>query len=86
MRTVVTIAGMRGDHCKRALFTALTPVAGIRTAEVTLGRIVIEHDGAVTEQAVRDAIAVTGYVVSGVTEDRRVLPTMDAALHHTHSF
>ncbi len=80
MRTIVTIAGMRGEHCKRALFTALTPVAGIHTAEVDLGRITVDHDGAVTERDLREAIAVTGYVVAGVTEDRRVLPLMDSAL------
>jgi len=80
MRTVVTIAGMRGDHCKRALFTALTPVAGIHSADVTLGRIIVEHDGTVTEQELRDAISVTGYVIAEVVEERRVLPVMDPSL------
>jgi copper chaperone CopZ len=72
---------MRSDHCKRAVFTALTPVAGIQSASVTLGSVTIEHDGSVTEAALRDAIAVTGYVVSGVVEDRRVLPTAGSPLH-----
>ncbi len=80
MITVVTIAGMRGDHCKRALFTALTPVAGIHAAEVALGRITVEHDGTVTEQELRDAISVTGYVVASVVEERRVLPIMNDSL------
>ena len=80
MRTVVTIAGMRGDHCKRALFTALTPIAGIRSADVALGRITVEHDGTVTEQELRDAISVTGYVIAEVVEERRVLPVMDPSL------
>jgi copper chaperone CopZ len=80
MRTVVNIAGMRGEHCKRALFTALTPVEGIHSATVALGRVTIEHDGRVTEQALREAISVTGYVVASVTEDRRVLPLMDSML------
>jgi copper chaperone CopZ len=78
MRTVVNIAGMRGEHCKRALFTALTPVSGIRSADVSLGRIVIEHDGTVTEEELREAIDVTGYVVSGIVQERRVLPLMDS--------
>jgi copper chaperone CopZ len=77
MRTVVTIAGMRGEHCKRALFTALTPIAGIHSADVTLGRITVEHDGTVTEQELREAISVTGYVIADVVEERRVLPVMD---------
>lgn len=80
MRTVVTIAGMRGDHCKRALFTALTPVAGIHSADVSVGRIIIEHDGTVTEEELRDAIAVTGYVVADVVEERRILPVMDPSV------
>lgn len=80
MRTVVTIAGMRGDHCKRALFTALTPVAGIHSADVTLGRITIEHDGTVTAEELREAISVTGYVIADVVEERRVLPVMDPSL------
>lgn len=84
MKTFVTIAGMRGDHCKRALFTALTPVAGIHSVDVALGRITVEHDGTVSESALRDAISVTGYVVAAVVEDRRTLPILDAVLQ-THS-
>jgi copper chaperone CopZ len=80
MRTVVTIAGMRGEHCKRAIFTALTPVTGIHSVEVMLGRITVEHDGTVTETSLRDAIGVTGYVIADVVEDRRVLPLMNATL------
>lgn len=80
MRTVVTIAGMRGEHCKRALFTALTPIAGIQSADVTLGRITVEHDGTVTEEELREAISVTGYVIADVVEERRVLPVMDPSL------
>ena len=82
MRTVVTVAGMRGEHCRRAIFTALTPVGGIRSAEVMLGRIVIEHDGTVTEAALREAIGVTGYVIANVVEDRRALPMVDDSVPH----
>lgn len=76
MRTTVTITGMRSEHCKRAVFTALTPLNGISWAEVELGSVTVEHDGAVSVDALRDAIAVTGYVVTGGSEDRRVLPVM----------
>lgn len=65
---------MRSEHCKRAVFTALTPLAGIRSAEVQLGVVTIEHDGAVTIDALREAIAVAGYAVMDGTEERRVLP------------
>lgn len=76
MRTTVTIEGMRSEHCKRAVFTALTPLDGVSWAEVELGSVTVEHDGAVTVDALRDAIAVSGYVVTGGSEDRRVLPLM----------
>jgi copper chaperone CopZ len=78
MITIVTIAGMRGEHCKRAVFMALTPVAGIRSAEVSLGRVTIDHDGSVTEEELREAISVTGYVIADVAHERRVLPLVDS--------
>jgi hypothetical protein len=34
----------------------------------------------VTEQELRDAISVTGYVIADVVEERRVLPVMDPSL------
>ncbi|MEO7101716.1 MAG: heavy metal-associated domain-containing protein [Gemmatimonadaceae bacterium] len=74
MITIVTIAGMRGEHCKRAVFTALTPVAGIRSADVSLGRVTIDHDGTVTEAELCEAISVTGYVIADVVHERRLLP------------
>lgn len=75
---------MRGEHCKRALFTALTPVTGITSAEVSLGCITVEHDSTVTEQDLRDAIAVTGYVITGVGTERRSLPVMDSSYLALH--
>ncbi len=76
MRTTVTVAGMRSEHCKRAVFTALTPLAGVNWADVEIGTVTVEHDGAVTLDALRDAIAVSGYTVTGGSEDRRVLPLL----------
>jgi copper chaperone CopZ len=77
-RLIVTVDGMQCDHCKRAVFTSLSGIAGITSADVELGRVTIEHDGSVTEAAVRDAIAVAGYTVTGVTNAptnaRRSLP------------
>jgi copper chaperone CopZ len=67
---------MRGEHCKRAVFTALTPIAGIRAADVRLGAVTVEHDGSVTIDAISDAIAVAGYVVTNGAEDRRTLPVV----------
>jgi copper chaperone CopZ len=71
---------MRGEHCKRAVFTALTPVSGIRSAEVSLGQVVIDHDGTMSEEDLRDAIGVTGYVISDVRHERRILPLVESPI------
>ena len=73
MRLTVKIDGMSCHHCVRAVRTALTAVDGIEQADVGIGGAVIEHDGRVTLEAVRDAVAVAGYEVAGGDEDRRRL-------------
>jgi copper chaperone CopZ len=75
MRTTATISGMSCAHCVRAVFTALAGVPGIERADVSIGKAVIEHDGSVTAEAIREAIAVAGYEVTGTNDDnRRALP------------
>lgn len=74
MTTTVTISGMSCAHCVRAVFTSLAGVEGIKRADVSIGRAVLEHDGSVTPQQIREAIATAGYEVEGFTEDRRSLP------------
>jgi copper chaperone CopZ len=61
-------------HCVRAVFTSLAGVDGIDRADVSIGRAVIEHDGTVTPEEIRDAIAVAGYEVKDIKIDRRNLP------------
>ena len=77
MRTRLRILGMSSPHCIRAVFTALTPVAGIISADVVLGAAEIEHDGRATGEALREAIAVAGYEVAEVEEDRRTLRVIE---------
>ena len=74
MTTTVTVKGMSCVHCVRAVFTSLAGVEGIKRADVSIGRAVIEHDGSVTPEQIRDAIATAGYEVEGFTDDRRSLP------------
>lgn len=74
MVTTASISGMSCSHCVRAVFTALAGVPGIERADVSIGQAVIEHDGTVTPAAIRDAIAVAGYEVTGATDNRRTLP------------
>ena len=74
MLTRLRIAGMSCQHCVQAVFTALTPVEGIISADVSIGAATIEHDGRVTLEALREAIAVAGYEVALAEEERRRLP------------
>jgi len=74
MRTSVSIQGMTCGHCVRAVFTSLAGVKGIDRADVSIGRAVIDHDGTVTADQIRDAIAVAGYDVTDFSNDRRSLP------------
>lgn len=73
MRTTASISGMTCAHCVRAVFTSLAGVPGIDHADVSIGQAVVEHDGTVTPDAIRDAIAVAGYQVTG-TDNKRTLP------------
>ena len=61
-------------HCVRAVFTSLAGVEGISRADVSIGRAVIEHDGTVTPEEIRAAIAVAGYEVKEIKIDGRTLP------------
>jgi copper chaperone CopZ len=67
---------MTCQHCVTAVFTALTPVEGIISAEVDVGSVTVEHDGRVTAEALRAAIAVAGYDAVLAAEDRRQLPVV----------
>ena len=72
--TRARVGGMTCQHCVRAVFTALAAVEGIRRADVSIGAIEVEHDGSVTIERLRDAIAVAGYTVGAAATDRRRLP------------
>jgi copper chaperone CopZ len=74
MRTRLRVSGMSTPHCIRAVFTALTPVEGILSADVVLGAVEVEHDGRATVAALREAIAVAGYEAVLEFEERRRLP------------
>ena len=74
MRTTASISGMTCAHCVRAVFTSLAGVAGIDRADVSVGQAVIEHDRTVTPEAIRDAVRLAGYEMTGVRTDRSTLP------------
>ena len=72
----LSIAGMTSIHANRAIFTALSGVEGVVRAEVERGRTIVEHDGTATVEALRQAIALAGYEVTAVEEERRTLPLL----------
>jgi copper chaperone len=74
MITRARVDGMTCQHCVRAVFTALTAVEGIVRADVSIGVIEVEHDGRVTFEQLRDAVAIAGYRVVEVQTNRRALP------------
>jgi copper chaperone CopZ len=76
MITRARVEGMTCQHCVRAVFTALTAVDGISRADVSIGAIEVEHDGTVTVEQLRDAVAVAGYAVVDAEVDRRRLPLL----------
>ena len=76
MRTRLRVLGMSCQHCVNAVFTALTPVEGIVSAQVDIGSVVVEHDGRATVDALRAAIAVAGYDAVLAAEERRTLPVI----------
>lgn len=76
MITRARVEGMSCQHCVRAVFTSLAGIAGITRADVSIGAIEVEHDGTVTVDALRDAVAVAGYAIGEAAVDRRQLPML----------
>ena len=76
MVTTLRLSGMTCAHCARAVFTALSGVPGIARADVKVGAAVIEHDGTVTLDALKEAIETAGYRIVAADENRRALPQL----------
>lgn len=72
----LTIDGMTSVHAVRAIFTALAGVDGVARAEVGRGMATVEHDGTVTDDALREAVTIAGFDVSAIQSDRGVLPVL----------
>ena len=70
--TDITIGGMLAVHAARAVFTALSGVDGIHSADVSLGRAVVRHDGRVTHDQLSAAIALAGFEVLEIRDEKRL--------------
>ena len=81
MRFEVLIGGMVAVHARHAVFTALAGVEGVVRADVELGRATLEcargdRPASAVEADVRAALSDAGFVVLGVRELPRQLPTL----------
>ena len=72
MVSILTISGMVAVHAKRAVFTALAGVPGVKSADVELGRAVVEHDASTTGAELTDAVALAGCEVTAIRVERRL--------------
>jgi len=72
MTSILTISGMVAVHAKRAVFTALSGVPGVTSADVELGRAVVEHEATTTADALREAVALAGCEVTAIRMERRL--------------
>ena len=72
MVSILTISGMMAVHAKRAVFTALAGVPGVVSAQVEMGRAVVEHDASTTSDALREAVVLAGCEVTSVRNERRL--------------
>ena len=72
MTSILTISGMVAVHAKRAVFTALSGVPGVTSADVELGCAVVEHDAGTTAQALTDAVELAGCEVTDIRIERRL--------------
>jgi copper chaperone CopZ len=72
MVSILTISGMVAVHSKRAVFTALSGVPGVTSADVELGRAVVEHDATTSREALSDAVALVGCEVTAIRVERRL--------------
>ena len=69
MHLRLAITGMTSVHAKRALFTALAGVPGVRSAEVEMGAALLDCDGVVDQQALRAAITELGLTLTTITRE-----------------
>ncbi|MEP6690395.1 MAG: heavy-metal-associated domain-containing protein [Gemmatimonadaceae bacterium] len=67
---------MTSVHAVRAVFTALAGVAGVSSADVSLGSALVEHNEGATIAALREAIAVAGCEMTRATVAKRQLPLL----------
>lgn len=73
-RAYVEIDGLLSVHAVRAVWTALTGVPGILSAEVSMTGAVLDTETPVDREALATALALAGVTLRSVREERGSLP------------
>lgn len=73
-RAYVEIDGLLSVHAVRAVWTALTGVPGILSAEVSMTGAVLDTETPVDREALAAALALAGVALRSVREERGSLP------------
>lgn len=73
-RAYVEIDGLLSVHAVRAVWTALTGVPGILSAEVSMTGVVLDTETPVDREALAAALALAGVALRSVREERGSLP------------
>lgn len=76
MRLEILIDGMLAVHARHAVFTALGALPGVVSAEVELGRAVIECEVVPENTLLRATIADAGFALRAVRPLPRSLPLL----------
>ena len=69
MTKELKIKGMSCQHCVKHVTNALQEVAGVTSVKVDLDQAnaMVETDGSVSEQVLKDAVAEAGYEVTAIS-------------------
>ena len=69
MTKELKIKGMSCQHCVKHVTNALQEVAGVTAVKVDLNQAnaMVETDGSVSEQVLKDAVAEAGYEVTAIS-------------------
>ena len=75
-RIHVQIEGLLSVHAVRAVWTALSAVPGVLTAEVSMRGAVLDTDGPVDETLLAESLAMAGVHLVGMTVEKGQLPVL----------
>lgn len=75
-RIHVQIEGLLSVHAVRAVWTALSAVPGVITAEVSMRGAVLDIEGPLDEPVLAESLAMAGVRLLGTTVEKGQLPLL----------